>query len=429
MTTVTTAPQRARRGAPRPQRGARGRIRWWPVLCVQGAAALLLGGYAADSVPLLAAAVVPAAGLVLVALVRRGGEPLPVWAGSALALRRRRRRALGPMPPGTDPLFSLAAECQPGLRTHAFAGRERRDVGMAADGGTLTAVLRVEVAPVARSPLRPSPQERPLPLSLLYDALDTDGIRLESVKAVQYTQPAPTPLLPPRAVAAVSYAALTAQGGPPALRLTWVALRLDPELCAPAVAERGGGLAGAQRCLVRAADQLASRLTGAGFTAAALSEAELLSAVAAGTSSNPATTTLVGQGDGPRPRRTVEGPRVWRCDDRWHTTYQVARWPTLRAGGAGGQDAAGTAPFAGLVALLTSCPAFATSFALTLRGQGRRSVALSGHIRVTGRGDQELRAAGRGLVRAARGAGVRLARMERRQLTGVVATLPLGGGR
>jgi type VII secretion protein EccE len=420
-TTTATAP--ARRVRPGRPWGLGVQAPLWSLLCVQVAAALLLAGYAADSGPLLVAAGVPAAGLVLVAVAWRSGHPLPVWAGAALALRRRRRRAVGPLPAGADPLFSLASECQEGLRSYAFAGsgRARRDVGMVSDGHTLTAVLRVEAAPSAHSPLRLGPKERAMPLRLLYEALETDGIRLESVKSVQYTQPAPTPLLPVQAAASVNYARLAGWDGPPALRLSWVALRLDPELCPAAVAERGGGLEGAQRCLTRAADQLVSRLSGEGFAATVLSEAEVLAAIAAGVSSDPAATTLIGQGDGPRPRRTAETSRVWRCDDRWHTTFRVTRWPGLDGGGAG------TATLAGLAAALTSTPAFATTFAVSLRRRGRASVALSGHIRVTGRGDGELRVASRAVLRAAQSARVGLSRMDHRQLPGVLATLPLGG--
>ncbi|WP_326596238.1 type VII secretion protein EccE [Streptomyces sp. NBC_01803] len=429
MATAATAARagadRSARGvAPRALPGPGGLLPLWPLLCLQTAGGLVLGAVAADSPLLGALAVVPVALLALVLVAWRQGEPLPVWIGSALALRRRRRAAAVPLPAGEDPLFSLAAECRPGLRGYPFAarggrgGRERREVGMAGDGGTLTVVLRVEAAP---APLQPGHAVRPLPLSLLHDALETDGISLESVQSVQYTQPAPAPTLPERSVAGTSYALLQERGAAaPALRLTWVALRLDPELCPRAVAERGGGLVGAQRCLARAADQLASRLTGAGFTATVLTQAELLSAVAACTSSDPAATTLIGRGDGPRRRRTAEGPRVWRCDDRWHSTFRVARWPVL------GPDAT---PLPGLVALLTSLPAFATTFALTLRRRGRGAVELSGHVRITGRGEEELRVAGGQLLRAARAARVGLARMDRQQLPGVQATLPLGGVR
>ncbi|NEE10842.1 type VII secretion protein EccE, partial [Streptomyces sp. SID7499] len=86
--------------------------------------------------------------------------------------------------------------------------------------------------------------------------------------------------LPQQSVARLSYGPLQDQTGAPALRMTWVAVKLDPELCREAIEARGGGLEGAQRCLVRVADHVASRITGAGFQAAVLDQDELNSAVA-----------------------------------------------------------------------------------------------------------------------------------------------------
>ncbi|WP_223291209.1 type VII secretion protein EccE [Streptomyces avicenniae] len=421
---ATAAPEGV---VPRAVSGAGGLLALWPVVCLQALGGLAVGAWAADGwlrYVLAVLTVASAALLVLVLLAWRQGETLPGRLHSVLALRRRRRAAAEPLPVGTDPLLSLATECRPGLRCHTYAarsgrdGRERHEMGMAEDGGFLTVALRVEAG---LTPLQPGLDGRPLPLTLLHDALDTDGIRLASVQCVQHTQPAPAPMLPDVSVARASYTLLQTDGPggtPPALRLTWVTLRLDPELCPEAVAERGGGLLGAQRCLARAAGQLVSRLSGAGFAATVLSEAELLSAVAACTSSDPLVTTVVGQRDGERPRRTAEGTRVWRCDDRWHSTFRVARWPVLGAGGA---------PLPALVALLTSVPAFATTFSLTLRARGPRAVAFDGHVRVTGRGEDELRSAAGALTRAARGARVGLVRMDREQVAGLRATLPLGG--
>lgn len=122
-----------------------------------------------------------------------------------------------------------------------------------------------------------------------------DGIRLESAQLVQHTQPAPAPHLPAQSMATRNYAPLQARTGTPAVRLTWIALKLDPELCPEAVTARGGGLAGAQRCVVRAADQLASRLAGAGFKASVLTEQELTAALATSSCANPMAITQAGR--------------------------------------------------------------------------------------------------------------------------------------
>lgn len=334
-----------------------------------------------------------------------------------LALRARRRRAAAfAVPAGTEPGLAPLVEADPALRTLTFGDRDRRPVGMVGDGTFLTAVVQVDTDATA---LRPDRGARPLPLALVRDILEVDGIRLESAQLVLHTQPAPAPRLPARSMATLNYAPLQARTGTPAVRLTWVALKLDPELCPEAVTARGGGLGGAQRCLVRAADQLASRLTGAGFRATVLTEQELTGALATSSCANPMAITQAGRSAGSG-RRTEETSRTWRCDDRRHTTYWIGRWPRLGGSGA-------TLPR--FVALLTSLPALATNFSLTMAPAGRQGVTLTGHVRVTGRSDEELVAARRELERTARGVKTDLVRLDREQVPGLLASLPLGGAR
>lgn len=392
----------------RPDPGRCGPFRLQQLVLLQLAAAALLLAWAVEPL-LLVPAAVPALALVLLALVRRRRRSLPEWIGGALALRARRRRAASfVLPEGTGPGLAPLVEADPALRTTAFAGRGRRPVGLVGDGTFLTAVVRVDAEATV---LRPERTERPLPLSAVRDVLEVDGIRLESAQVVQHTRPAPAPHLPARSTATLNYAPLQARTGTPAVRLTWIALKLDPELCPEAVAARGGGLLGAQRCVVRAADQLASRLTGAGFRAVVLTEQELAGALATSSCAD------LSAGSG---RRTEETPRTWRCDDRRHTTYWLARWPRL--GGSG-------AALPQFVALLTSLPALATNFSLTMAPAGRQGVTLTGHVRVTACSDAELTAARRELERTARGVRAGLVRLDREQVPGLLASLPLGGAR
>lgn len=204
------------------------------------------------------------------------------------------------------------------------------------------------------------------------------------------------------------------------MRITWIALKLDPELCPEAVAARGGGLLGAQKCVVRVADHLASRLTGAGFRATVLDEEELISAVATSACANPLVTADAGRADR-RERRTEESSRSWRCDNRRHTTYWIRKWPTL--------GAAQGVSLHQFVARVTGVHALATTISLTLAPGDRREMSLTGHLRVTGRSAEELTGARRALETAARDAGAALTRLDREQLPGVLATLPLGGAR
>ncbi|MEU9038965.1 type VII secretion protein EccE [Streptomyces sp. NPDC048352] len=401
---------------PRPSPGRFGPFRLQQLVLLQLAAAALLVAWVVEPLLLVPAGVLAAA-LALLALVRRHQRSLPEWIGGALALRARRRRAASfTVPAGTEPGLAPLVEADPALRTSTFGDRDRRPVGLVGDGTFLTAVVQVDTDATA---LRPDRTERPLPLSLIRDVLDVDGIRLESAQLVQHTQPAPAPHLPARSMATLNYAPLQARTGTPAVRLTWIALKLDPELCPEAVAARGGGLAGAQRCVVRAADQLASRLTGAGFRATVLTEQELTGALATSSCANPMAITQAGR-SASTGRRTEETPRTWRCDDRRHTTYWIGRWPQL--GGAG-------AALPQFVALLTSLPALATNFSLTMAPAARQGVTLTGHVRVTGRSDEELVAARRELERTARGVKTGLVRLDREQVPGLLASLPLGGAR
>lgn len=398
-------------------RGQAGSSRLQRLVLLEIAVSAVVVGWLIGVVALVVATVV-AVGLVLLSFLRRRGRSLPEWLATARALRARQRRATHtPLPTGTEPGLAPAVECDPSLRTYTYRSRDRRPVGIIGDGTFVTAVLQVEADTTA---LRAERNRQPLPLSLVRGALDVDGIRLESAQIVLHTQPAPAIHLPQQSVAVANYAPLQEQTGAPAVRITWIALKLDPELCPEAVAARGGGLRGAQKCVVRAADHLSSRLTGAGFRATLLDVEQLTSAIATSTCANPLVTAEAGRTDA-RERRTEETGRSWRCDNRRHTTYWIRRWPTL------GGNRAPSLPQ--LVALVTAVPALATTFSLTLTRGERQELLLCGHLRVTGRSDDELVAARRALQAAARHTGTGLARLDREQVPGVLATLPLGGAR
>ncbi|MFH8726860.1 type VII secretion protein EccE [Streptomyces termitum] len=396
--------------------GRVGPVQLRQLVLVEAALALVAVGFALGGLWLVPTCVV--AGLLVVpAVIRRRGQAVQDWLGTALALRSRRRDT-APAAPDADPSLAPVTENVRGFDAWPYVDRNHRTVGMLGDGSFLTAVLRVEAS---GSALRPVFGARAFPLSLLGDALTVDDIVVESVQLVQQVRPAPAPHLPQQSVARLSYAPLQERTGAPALRLTWVAVKLDPERCREAVAARGGGLEGAQRCLVRVADHLASRITGAGFQAVVLDQEEVNSAVATAACTSPHAAARAGRPDAAPQRRTAETSRVWRCDDRWHTTYAVGRWPELGRG---------AAPLPRLVSLLTSVPAYATTFSLTVRrGTRQGTMEVGGHFRVTGGSDNELVRVRRTLEQAARTAKVGLLRLDREQLPGVLATMPLGGAR
>ena len=224
---ASTAPAAPAAASPRtlPRPGGLGPVRLQQLILAELAAAVMLAAWAADTSWLLAPAGAVAALLLLLAVLRRGRRPLPEWYETARALRERRRDAKLAVSPGTEALLAPVVECDPALRTYAFMSRDDRLIGMIGDGTFLTAVLFVQPGD---QPLRPAAAGRQLPLQLIQDALEVDGIRLASAQVVQHTQPAPAPHLPEQSLAARSYGPLQAQSGAPALRLTWVALKLDP---------------------------------------------------------------------------------------------------------------------------------------------------------------------------------------------------------
>ncbi|MGF1430757.1 type VII secretion protein EccE [Kitasatospora sp. LaBMicrA B282] len=439
-----SAPQQAPAGAPggpttvavkvHPRPGLLGgRLRLQQLVLIEVAAALVAVGWTVDRM-MAGIFAVPAALLVLLALVPVRGRSLPEALRIRAAARTRRREAPDKLPPaGTDPALAPVLELEPALRTCTHAteadlggGRPvRRETGMIGDGTFLTSVLLVQAKD---QPLRPTRTALPLPLDVICSALRVDDIALESVQVVQHTQPAPAPHLPDQALATRAYQELRDGVTTPALRLTWVALKLDPERAATAVLARGGGEQGARKALQRVTDQLAGRLNGAGFSATALDERELIAALSIATCANPLATagrqgsasTAAG---GSSPRRTQESSRFWRIDDRFHTTYWISKWPQLDRSGHGGRGVAA----AELVNLATGTPALASAFSLTAQAGTGDSVALSGHVRVVARSEGDAGRYGRQLEQRAQGAGLGLSRLDQEQALGLLATLPLGG--
>ncbi|MFD7918538.1 type VII secretion protein EccE [Streptomyces sp. NPDC059740] len=401
----------------RTQAGSIGGIRVQQLALIEVAVALaLLGGAFFKAVGLVVGAVI---GIVLVffALGRRRRVPLAEWMTTVREMKRRGKRTGGARALAADPALAPIVECEPALRTHHYTGNDGRAVGFVGDGTFMTAIVQVDARD---EPLRPHRGSRPLPLNLLHTALDIEDIHLESVQFVQYSQPAPAPHLPEQAIAARSYAPLQAQAQTPAVQLTWIALKLDPELCSEAIEARGGGLGGAQRSLLRAADQLVSRLDAQGLRARVLEEREVVAALGTAVCASPRAASVAMGREGRAARRTQETIRAMRCDDRWHSTYWISKWPQLGNGGA---------PLGGITQMLTSTPAMASTFSLTATHSGGRNPAITGYVRVSTRSENELNAAHAELSRRSGGLKLDLVRLDREQLPGLLATLPLGGTR
>ncbi|MEU9122111.1 type VII secretion protein EccE [Streptomyces sp. NPDC048506] len=404
----------------RQQAGTIGGVRVQQLAIIELAAALVLVGLAIHHPVAVTVAAVIAVVLVVFALGRRRKIPLPEWITTVRAMKQRSKNSGAALAAtqGVDPALAPVVECEPALRTFEYTTEsDQRAIGFVGDGTFLTAIVQVDARD---EPLRPQRGSHMLPLEVLHTALDIEDIHLESVQFVQYTQPAPAPHLPEQAVAARSYAPLQAQSQTPGVQLTWIALKLDPELCSEAIEARGGGLEGAKRSLLRAADQLVSRLTAHGVRARVLNEREVVASIGTAVCVSPRAANGAMGRDGRAGRRTQETTRAMRCDDRWHSTYWIGRWPQLGQGGA---------PLAAITQLLTSTRAMASTFALTATHGGGRAPAISGYVRLSTRSENELSAAQDELERRSGSVKVGLVRLDREQLPGLLATLPLGGTR
>lgn len=169
-----------------------------------------------------------------------------------------------------------------------------------APGSALTAVLEIEDCDAL---LASSSRLRPvLPVRILDELRADPLLGLADVQVVQHVQPTGVGL-PERSQVGLSYqdlnesvarAARPALGGAdsepvPALRLTWLALRLElpgsrnaewADRGSEPIAARGGGAAGAARTIDKAVRTAAAKLAVAGFTARTLTENDLQQSLA-----------------------------------------------------------------------------------------------------------------------------------------------------
>lgn len=379
------------------------------VVLLELAAALILLGLATQ-IWVLAIAAPIALFLVVLALGRRRKRWLAEWMWILFAYWGRRKYAKETFE-YADPNLTPVLESRPGLKTFTITDRSRATVGMVGDASSLSAIILVEQP--SDGPLRKPRTQQTLPLEIVTNALRTDDVVLASGQIVQHTQPAPASSLGSHSVAARSYAMVG--GDVPAIRLTWIALRLEPDLCPTAIAARGGGMLGAQRALLKAVHRVIRDLKDAGFQASALNETDLVGALGISCSVNPMIGTT-NQRLSVGLRRTKELWSAWRCDDRWHATYWLNKWPGITPANA-----------PALPALLTSLPTLAVTFSVTVTQAMGDSIGITSHVRVAARTERELEVATTALEQRAQKAGIGLLRLDGEQLPGLLATLPLGG--
>ena len=369
---------------------------------------------------LLPAAVGVAALALIIALLRRRGRWFTQWFGLVLEYRGRNHTRvsdpanvdaaepaedkdgdgiIGPDENHRVALLRLVVEDLVIARTQ---DHDRNPVGMSWHNGKWTAVLMVEPTPSLLNPVDNAPN---LPLGVLVPCLEDRGVVLDAIQPIWHCYPG-SAALPSNSPALNSYLEVLGRLPAAARRTTWIAVRLDPQRCAKAIGERGGGVLGAQRALLGALSRVRNALEQQGITSRPLDPDELLQA---GISSAELHGVLGTQ-------RSVALKERWdgvTAGQVGHSSYAITSWPNQM------KDSLNA---------LTGIRALSTSIALSISPVGEDGeVGLRGLVRVSARTPNELDTADARLKAISGRLGMTLTPLRGSQLAGLAATLPLGG--
>jgi type VII secretion protein EccE len=356
----------------------------------------------------------PLAGIILsaalvVGLLRLRRRWLLGWIALALRYRLRvREREAEPVAGGTDPRLRVLRLLTGDLSVARTRDHDGREVGVLGHGGAWSAVLALDpTGPDGGAGLVASDaagDAASFPLAAVAGCLADRGVVLDAVSAVWHCRP-----VTGDTAAAAAYREVLGPLPPLARREAWLVVRLDPQRCPEAVAERGGGVAGAHRAVVGALARITRVLADHGMPVRPLSAHEAL--------------------DAATQAADTPGDTVDRLKEHWgavvvgevgHATYAVTRWPSGRTAEALGG--------------LTATDARTCTVALTLEpdphgeptADGQGAVGVRGAVRVTADTPDALAGSGRELVARGHALGVALDALDGQQAAGLAATLPLG---
>ncbi|HEX3791420.1 MAG TPA: type VII secretion protein EccE [Pseudonocardiaceae bacterium] len=280
---------------------------------------------------------------------------------------------------------------------------ERRPVGFAWHQGAWTAVLLVDPAPALVTPLGTTPA---LPLGALAPCLEDRGVVLDAIQVIWHCYPG-SAALPTSSPALASYLEVLGPLPAAARRTTWVAVRLDPRRCLAAVSERGGGVVGAHRALIGALSRVHSALEARGVPTRPLDPDELLR-------SGISAAELIGAaGSNSRVALTERWTGVTAANIG-HASYAITGWPKGRNMNS--------------INALTGVRALSATVTMSISPSDEvDQVGLRGLVRVSARTPSELADANHRLSAISNRLGVSLTPLRGLQVTGLAATLPLGG--
>lgn len=255
---------------------------------------ILFGGFLAIVVLLLAVPFV-------------GGRSLVSWIRLRMAYGTRAAYEVAPgrVPDDLMPL----AEWMPRLSVSQTRSGRGDDIGIISDGEGWAAVVAID----SDSDLIADDVDD-IDLDALADLSIADDIVFAGIQLVSYTVPAPTSLLlGGQSPAVASYRELQADL-PPAMRRSWLCLRLDPSRCLTAVTRRGAGAEGVHAALRFGLHRMQSALKRQGIDTSVLGPADLYEAMALACGTDP----------NPRPgARSDEHWEYWECDGLVHSGQRV----------------------------------------------------------------------------------------------------------
>ncbi len=302
-----------------------------------------------------------------------------------------------------DPRVALLRLAVPDLVIARGADHERRPLGLAWHQGAWTAVLLVDPAPGLITAVGSAPS---LPLGALAPTLEDRGVVLDAISVIWHCYPG-SAALPANSPALNSYLEVLGPLPAAARRTTWIAVRLDPRRCQAAIRERGGGVVGAHRALIGALSRVRNALESTGVAIRPLDPDEL---IRAGISAAELT-SVAGSNTSVSLREKWSGVTAGGVG---HASYAITGWP---AKGVRNDLNA-----------LTGVRALSSTLSLTISPSTEQGqVGLRGMVRVSARTPGELDRADDRLKALADKLDITLTPLNGLQVSGLSATLPLGG--
>ena len=382
--------QQSRAALPRRTRSTRyiGLVVAWQIVVIAVLALVLqrqIWSIAVAAVILLVALLlsIPVNGRTLVTTIRIRRE---------FSARKRHKVAVPDVAPDLVPL----AQWLPKLELTQIKDAHDGEIGVVADGESWSGLLEV----TADNSLF-TDRGAKLDLAVLGSLTRQDDVVFAGIQVVTFTVPGPAAaMLPPDSPAVGAYREIAGDGTPPAIRRTWIALRLDPRLCLEAVDRRGSGQVGVFATLRFGLHRAQATLKRHGMVTEPLDPMGIAEVLAL-------TTGAADHGDDDRSREDWD---QWVCDSLIHETRG------LRGFGGGP-----SALYQGLLDVVTTAPAmFAVTSITVAPGEPPQ-----GAVRLVTSNLEQATAADEYVMSSVQG-DLKIGPRGGNQVPGMLATIPLG---